>query len=96
LLIASIDETYDESGDVSEALSFYLSPTSASATGEFAYDCTEEYNQRISLLTECQREVVIKVLREYVALGWETEETISETVARLRNTSIAPRNKIAP
>ena len=83
LLIASLDENVEV--DVSGSLAFYLSPASAKQTdGEFRYDDTEAYNQRMSLFTEPQRAVIIRVLEEYVARGWETENDIRKTVEVLR------------
>jgi len=79
LLIASLDDEFDV--DVSGSLTFYLSPASAKQTnGEFPYDDTATYNHRMSLFTEAQRAVMIRVLEEFVARGWNTENDIRETV----------------
>lgn len=84
LLIASHDENIDV--DLAESLAFYLSPASAKQTdGESPHDDTEGYNHRVSLFTEGQLAVITRVLEEYVARGWETQNEIQQTVEVLRH-----------
>lgn len=87
LLIASIDDTADFNADIAGKLMFHLSPTSASVGGEFAFDDVERYEHKMSLLTKCQRDVVIRALEEYVARGWSEKNDITKTIARLRERS---------
>jgi hypothetical protein len=85
LVLASLDDTVDLNSDIADSLAFFLSPSSArNTTGEFPYDCTEEYNDRMSRFSEDQRAVIIRVLEEYVARGWEDEEDVRQTIEFLR------------
>ncbi len=85
LLLTSLDEGVQWNSDIAHSLSFYLSPSSARHTGEFAYDNTEEYNRLMSLFTNDQRAVLIRVLEEYVAREWEFADNIQATVELLRS-----------
>jgi hypothetical protein len=91
LLIASL-EASDIGGDVCGTLTFYLSPGSARCTeGEFQYDHTEDYLRRMRLFSKEQREVIIQVINEYVARGWEEIESAQPTIEFLCNNEINVR-----
>ncbi len=83
LLLASLDESV--AADVSDSLAFFLSPSSAKQTdGDFPYDDTENYNRRMAMFTEDQRNVIIRVLREYVDREWEDDATVQPTIEFLQ------------
>jgi hypothetical protein len=84
LLLASLDVDHETAGNYASSLLFFLSPSNARlTTGEFQYDHTENFQQRMAQFNRDQRNVMIRVLEEYVALGWATPEEIFEAVALL-------------
>ena len=87
LLLASLDLNQECHGNVVSSLTFFLAPSNARlTTGEeyLQYDDTENFQRRMALFTRDQRAVLIRVLQEYVALGWATPEEIAESVAFLK------------
>jgi hypothetical protein len=81
-LMASVSDC-DFAGDVCGALCFFLSPSSARCTeGELylQYDHTEVYMRRMRLFTRQQLDVMIRVFEEYVARGWESEDSAAQTI----------------
>jgi hypothetical protein len=90
MLIASIGDS-DVAGDVCGSVCFFLSPSSARCTeGELylQYDHTEEYMRRMGMFTKHQRNVMIRVLEEYVARGWESTDSAAQTIAFLRSLDV--------
>ena len=86
LLLASLDANHEPAGNYASSLMFFLSPANARlTTGELflQHDDTENFQRRMALFNHDQRNVMIRVLEEYVALGWETQEEIAEAVAFL-------------
>ena len=81
-LIASLDDSLEV--DVSDSLVFHLSPENARQTdGEFPYDNTDEYNDRIALFDSAQRRVIIEVLNEFVRREWFETDEIAKIIERL-------------
>jgi hypothetical protein len=81
-LIASLDDTLEV--DVSDALVFHLSPECAKQTeGEFPYDNTAGYNDRMALFNSTQRRVIIAVLNEFVRREWFEADEIAKIIDRL-------------
>jgi len=80
LLISSLNVCEETAVEVADALEFYLSPDSAHADGEFAFDDTDRFSRKMSLLTDRQRAVIVRVFEEYVHRGWTTHEKL-ESIA---------------
>ena len=77
-LTAIVDAAADAT--VADSLLFSLSPENAKRTdGEFPYDNTAAYNQRMDLLTTMQRQVIVDVFHECHHRGWFCAEEL-ETV----------------
>ncbi len=84
LLIASLGNDEAISADIVNTLTFFFSPSNARSEGEFAYDDRERCELRVGLLTSRQRDVVIRVLREYVDRGWLDQGEVEEAIAFLQ------------
>lgn len=83
-LIASLDDTLG--ADVSESLVFHLSPENAKQTdGEFPYDNTDVYNNRIALFNYAQRRVIIDLLNEFVRREWYESDEVANIIDRLES-----------
>jgi len=81
-LIASLDDRLDV--DVFDSLVFHLSPENAKQTdGEFPYDDTAGYDDRIALFNPAQRRVIIDVLNEYVRREWFDNQEIATIIDHL-------------
>lgn len=86
LLIASIDPDFQFCSDVAFSVTYNLSPASAKNTdGPFPFDNTLQWNARMQLFDRTQSAVIVCVLEEYVKLGWETSDTIADTVNFLQS-----------
>ncbi|MEX0936400.1 MAG: hypothetical protein WDZ59_00965 [Pirellulales bacterium] len=83
LLLASLDDV--ACGDVAFTVTFYLSfIPQIHEFGRYSHEYRREYNQRMALFTDAQREVLIRVLEAYVALGWEALEEVQPTIDIIR------------
>lgn len=87
LLIASLGNNEAISADIVNTLTFFFTPSNARSDGEFAYDDSERFELRARLLTSRQRDVVVRVLREYVVRGWLDQGEVEEAIAFLQRTA---------
>ena len=81
-LIASLDDRLEV--DVPDSLAFHLSPEYAKQTeGEFPYDNTAGYNDRMALFNSAQRRAIVDVLNELVRREWLESDEITKIIERL-------------
>lgn len=79
MLIASLGYT-DLSASCANLIAFYLSPESSRMEGEYGFDDTDRFEQRINLLTAAQKQAIRRVLDEYVARHWIDSERLKGIV----------------
>lgn len=85
LLLAAIDDQFYLNTDVASSITFFLSPQGARCTeGEFPYDDVDNYNRRLSLFTEPERDVIVRVLQELRSRDWIDEDYARTTVEAVR------------